>query len=235
MFSTVAANPSLKIKQKRNTGLIKVLIIEDNKYMREGWRTFIDYDKELVVLGDFVSCEDAIASGLVKKANVILMDISLPGMNGIDGVKEVKKINPTIQVIMASVHDDNDHIFDAIKAGAVGYLMKKVTPDELVFAVKDAHKGGSPITPNIARKIIVSMQSHDIHNKKILTERETEILKELATGKSYAAIGKTIFLSVDGVRHHIRNIYQKLQVNSRTEAVSKGIKSRLIDPDSINE
>lgn len=230
MNSLLVANPSLTIKKNRNTGLIKVLIIEDNKYMREGWRTFIDYDKELVVLGSYVSCEDAISSGMVKKANVIIMDIGLPGMSGIEGVKEVKKINSEIQVVMASVHDDNDHIFEAIKAGAVGYLTKKVSPDELVAAVKDAHRGGSPITPNIARKIITSMQTPEEKVDTSLTDREVEILRELATGKSYAAIGKTIFLSVDGVRHHIRKIYQKLQVSSRTEAVSQGIKKRLIKP-----
>ena len=230
MNSLLVANPSLTIKKNRNTGLIKVLIIEDNKYMREGWRTFIDYDKELVVLGSYISCEDAISSGMVKKANVIIMDIGLPGMSGIEGVKEVKKINSEIQVVMASVHDDNDHIFEAIKAGAVGYLTKKVSPDELVAAVKDAHRGGSPITPNIARKIITSMQTPEEKVDTSLTDREVEILRELATGKSYAAIGKTIFLSVDGVRHHIRKIYQKLQVSSRTEAVSQGIKKRLIKP-----
>lgn len=230
MNSLLVANPSLAIKRNRNTGLIKVLIIKDNKYMREGWRTFIDYDKELVVLGSYVSCEDAISSGVIQKANVIVMDIGLPGMSGIEGVKEVKKINPEIQVVMATVHDDNDHIFEAIKAGAVGYLMKKVSPDELVAAVKDAHRGGSPITPNIARKIITSMQSNEEKAETSLSEREVEILKELATGKSYAAIGKTIFLSVDGVRHHIRKIYQKLQVSSRSEAISQGIKKRLIDP-----
>lgn len=230
MNSLLVANPSLAIKRNRNTGLIKVLIIEDNKYMREGWRTFIDYDKELVVLGSYVSCEDAIASGEVQKCNVIIMDIGLPGMSGIEGVKVVKELNPDVQVVMATVHDDNDHIFDAIKAGAVGYLMKKVSPDELVAAVKDAHRGGSPITPNIARKIITSMQSNEEKAETSLSEREVEILKELATGKSYAAIGKTIFLSVDGVRHHIRKIYQKLQVSSRSEAISQGIKKRLIDP-----
>lgn len=234
MNPSLAFSPSLAIKQNRNLGLIKVLIIEDNKYMREGWRTFIDYDKELVVLGSYVSCEDALASGEVEKANVVIMDIGLPGMNGIDGVRAVKKINPAIHVIMATVHDDNNHIFEAIKAGAIGYLMKNVTPDELVAAVKDAHGGGSPITPNVARKIIASMQAPEITEEEKLTERELEILKELATGKSYAAIGKSIFLSVDGVRHHIRKIYQKLQVNSRTEAVSKGIIQRLIDPNKIS-
>ena len=211
--------------------LIRVLIVEDNKYMREGWQTFIDHDKELVVLESFVDCERLLASKELKKADVIIMDIGLPGMTGIEGVKAVKASYPSINIIMATIYDDNEHIFDAIKAGAVGYLMKGVSPSELIHAIKDSHAGGSPITPNIARKILEKMHAPVIAVEERLTERELEILQELATGKSYAAIGKTIFLSVDGVRHHIRKIYQKLQVNSRTEAVSKGIKKRLIDPE----
>ena len=211
--------------------LIRVLIVEDNKYMREGWQTFIDHDKELVVLESFVDCERLLASKELKKADVIIMDIGLPGMTGIEGVKAVKASYPSINIIMATIHDDNEHIFDAIKAGAVGYLMKGVSPSELIHAIKDSHAGGSPITPNIARKILEKMHAPVIALEERLTERELEILQELATGKSYAAIGKTIFLSVDGVRHHIRKIYQKLQVNSRSEAVSKGIKKRLIDPE----
>ena len=218
-------------KNEKVIPLIRVLIVEDNKYMREGWQTFIDHDKELVVLESFVDCERLLASKELKKADVIIMDIWLPGMTGIEGVKAVKASYPSINIIMATIHDDNEHIFDAIKAGAVGYLMKGVSPSELIHAIKDAHAGNSPITPNIARKILEKMHAPVIAVEERLTERELEILQELATGKSYAAIGNTIFLSVDGVRHHIRKIYQKLQVNSRTEAVSKGIKKRLIDPE----
>ncbi len=218
-------------KNEKEIPLIRVLIVEDNKYMREGWQTFIDHDKELVVLDSFVNCERLLVSKELKKADVIIMDIGLPGMTGIEGVKAIKALHPSIHVIMATIHDDNEHVFDAIKAGAVGYLLKGVSPNELINAIKDAHKGGSPITPNIARKILAKMHAPVIAVEERLTERELEILQELATGKSYAAIGKTIFLSVDGVRHHIRKIYQKLQVNSRSEAVSKGIKKRLIDPE----
>ena len=211
--------------------LISVGIIEDNKYMREGWQTFIDYDEDLCVIGAWGSCEDAFESDEIKKADILIMDIGLPGMTGIEGVKIVREKYPHIHMIMASVFDDDEHIFEAIKAGAVGYLMKKISPDGLIAAIKDAHAGGSPITPNIARKIIQTMHAPNLKKEEELSERELEILKELATGKSYAAIGKTIFLSVDGVRHHIRNIYQKLEVHSRSEAISKGIARRLIDPE----
>ena len=210
--------------------MIRVGIIEDNKYMREGWETFIDYDKNLCVIGSFTSCEAAFKSEEMQKTDVMIMDIGLPGMSGIEGVKYLRKNYSDINIIMATVFDDDENIFSAIKAGAVGYLMKKVTPDELVAAIKDAYAGGSPITPNIARKVIETMHAPEIPDNEALTEHELKILQELATGKSYAAIGKSIFLSIDGVRHHIRNIYRKLEVNSRTGAVSKGIARKLIDP-----
>lgn len=211
--------------------MIKVGIIEDNEYMREGWETFIDHERDLTVIGTFGSCEAAFESEAINKVDLLIMDIGLPGMSGIEGVKYVREHHPDVNVIMATVHDDDDHIFDALKAGAVGYLMKKVTPDEMVDAIRNAHEGGSPITPNIARKVIATFQkAADLEEQ--LTEREQQILKELATGRSYAAIGKKIFLSVDGVRHHIRNIYQKLQVHSRSEAIAKGITQKLINPDN---
>ncbi len=210
--------------------MIKVIIVEDNKYIKEGWQTFIDYEKDLCVIASFGSCEDALRSEELKKADIIIMDIGLPGMSGIEGVKAIKAMHPQINIIMATVHDDDDNVFQAIKAGAVGYLMKKVTPDELVSAIRDANDGGSPLTPNIARKIIGKMHAPTVPESEQLSERELQILQELATGKSYAAIGKSIFLSIDGVRHHIRSIYRKLQVHSRSEAVTKGIIKKLIDP-----
>lgn len=208
--------------------MISVGIIEDNKYIKEGWKTFIDYDQELCVINAFGSCEEALESDDIKKLDVLILDIGLPGMSGIEGVGYFRECNPSLNIIMATVFDDDDNIFNALKAGAVGYLEKKVTPDELVAAIKDAHEGGSPITPNIARKIIKTLHAPDIPEGEQLTNRELEILKELATGKSYKAIGKSIYLSVDGVRHHIRNIYQKLEVNNRSEAISKGISRKLI-------
>lgn len=210
--------------------VIKVGIIEDNEYMREGWETFIEHEEDLSVIGSFGSCEEAFESDAINKIDLMIMDIGLPGMSGIEGVKYMREHHPDTNIIMATIHDDDDHIFDALKAGAVGYLMKKVTPDEMVEAIRNAHEGGSPITPNIARKIISTFQqAADMEEE--LSEREIQILKQLSTGRSYAAIGKEIYLSVDGVRHHIRNIYQKLEVHSRSEAIAKGINKKIIRPD----
>lgn len=209
--------------------VIKIGIVEDNEYMREGWETFIEHEDDLSVIGSFGSCEEAFESAAINRVDLMIMDIGLPGMTGIEGVKYMREHHPDVNIIMATIHDDDDHIFDALKAGAVGYLMKKVTPDELVEAIRNAHEGGSPITPNIARKIISTFQqAADMEEE--LSEREIQILNQLSTGRSYAAIGKEIYLSVDGVRHHIRNIYQKLEVHSRSEAIAKGINKKIIRP-----
>lgn len=213
--------------------LIKIVIVEDNRYMREGWSTILDFESDFVVLDAFESCEEAFDSEVISQANIVLMDIELPGMSGIEGVKYLQQEYPDLPVIMATVFDDDKNVFDALCAGAVGYLMKKVSPKDLKQAIRDAEAGGSPMTPNIARKVIKTFhQPAEADDAEQLKERELEILEQLATGKSYAAIGEAVYLSIDGVRYHIRNIYRKLQVNSRSEAVSKGISRRLIHPDS---
>lgn len=210
--------------------LIKISIIEDNEYMREGWNAILDTQEDFCVLDAYESCEDAFASETFGRNDIILMDIELPGMTGIEGVKYVRKHHPDIHVIMATIFDDDKHIFKALKAGAIGYLLKKVGPDDLCKAIRDACAGGSPMTPEIARKVIQSLHVKKPKQKSLqLNERELQILNELATGKSYLAISKDIYLSEDGVRYHIRNIYRKLEVNSRTEAVAIGMKNQIIE------
>lgn len=210
--------------------LIKISIVEDNEYMREGWEAILDIQQDFCVIDTYESCENAFASETFGRNDIILMDIELPGMTGIEGVKLIRKHHPDILVIMATIFDDDQHIFKALKAGAIGYLLKKVGPDDLCKAIRDACDGGSPMTPEIARKVIRSMHVKKPKQKSLqLTDRELQILNELATGKSYLAISKSIYLSEDGVRYHIRNIYRKLEVNSRTEAVAQGMKDRIIE------
>lgn len=207
-----------------------VIIIEDNAYMREGWKTFIDFEDDLHVLGDFDSCEKAfVNAGLCRKADLFLMDIGLPGMSGIEGVRYIRKHFPDAVCIMATVFDDDHHVFEALKAGAVGYMLKNMSPEELIHAIKSAIAGGSPLTPNIARLVINYLQPQN-DDVVALTRREKTILEELAKGRSYLDISKQLFLSVDGIRYHIRNIYSKLQVNTKSEAVSKALQNRMIDP-----
>ena len=209
--------------------LIRVGIVEDNKTMRDSWTLFIDNAPDMVVLESVDSCEVMLNSAELIKCDLIIMDIGLPGMSGIEGVTEIKKLHPNIHIIMASVFDDDSYVFEALKAGAIGYLMKKVTEMELAEAIRDAIRGGSPISPNIARKVIETFHKVRAPKEAELTSQELKILNELATGLSYNAIGKKVHLSVDGVRHHIRGIYRKLHVHKRSEAVTKGIARKLID------
>ncbi len=209
--------------------MIRVTLIEDNDYMREGWETFISFEKDMQVAGSFSNCEDALSSGKIEKTDILLLDINLPGMSGIECIGLAREKNADLSIIMATVHEDDNHIFAALKSGAAGYLMKKVTPEQLIKGIRDAHEGGSPISPSIARKVIESFQ-HQEGESLTLSEKEVEILQLLAKGMSYAAIGRHIYLTVDGVRHHIRNIYKKLEVNSKSEAVAKGIQKKIINP-----
>ena len=210
--------------------IIRVLIVEDNPYIREGWTTILDAEKKIVVKNSFRSCEDALESEDIAWSDIILLDIQLPGLMGTDGVEKFLEINPKLAIIMITVLEDSEHIFKSLQNGAIGYLIKKVSPDELVQAVKDAYEGGSPMSPAIARKVIASMQTKPRNRKKFaLTDRETEVLNLLGQGNSYTAIADEINLSVNGVGYHIRNIYRKLQVNSKAEAVAKGISNGLIN------
>ncbi|MEX0609000.1 MAG: response regulator transcription factor [Balneolaceae bacterium] len=207
--------------------MIKVAIIEDNEYMREGWKTIIDFESEMCVVAEHESCELAFDDYQLNNADVILLDIQLPGMLGTEGVAVIRENYPNANVLMVTIHDDDERIFAALKNGATGYLSKKISPSELVEAIRVAHNGGSPMSPNIARKVIRSF--HKASESDInLTESEKEILQLLASGSSYKGISKEVYLSVDGVRYHIRNIYSKLEVSNKSEAVAKALRERLI-------
>ena len=207
--------------------MIKITIIEDNQYMREGWKTILDFEPDMCVIASFDNFEDALESNELRKTDVVLLDIELPGMHGTEAVKVIREEYPDALVLMVTIHDDNNMIFKALKNGAMGYLLKKVSPPELIEAIKVAMNGGSPMSPNIARKVISSFHRPDnVHVE--LSEIESSILNELAEGKSYKAIADTVYLSIDGVRYHIRNIYKKLEAKNSSEAVAKGISLNLI-------
>lgn len=212
--------------------IIMISIIEDNRYLRIGYQTIFEEASDFVVLGNYESCEEAFKSDDFPDSNVVLMDIELPGMSGIEGVKYIKDNFPNMTIIMATIHDDDQNVFDAIQAGAVGYLVKMIPPDELIKAIHEAVAGGSPMTPNIARKVISIFQLPSSKNPDYeeLTEKEQTVLSHLAKGNSYAAIAKEMSLSVDGVRYYLRHIYEKLHVKTRAEAVAKGLKDHLIPP-----
>ncbi len=219
------------IAQETNK-IYHVSIIEDNHYLREGYKAILEEEPDFTVLGDYESCEKAFDAKEFVDSDVVLMDIELPGMSGIDGVKCIKQQYPQMSIIMTTIHDDDQNVFDAICAGAIGYLVKMISGEDLVKAIREAFAGGSPMTPNIARKIISAFQKipKKVADYDELTDLEQTVLGHLAEGKSYAAIGKIMFLSIDGVRYHLRHIYEKLHVKTRAEAVAKGLKDHLIPP-----
>lgn len=224
----------MKKASKLPERFISICIVEDNRHIRMGWKSLLETVDDFLVLGDYENCELAFQSKDISGADVVLMDIGLPGMSGIEGVEYLRSNYPQIAIVMCTVHDDDQNIFDAICAGAIGYLLKKTRPQELIAAIRDAAAGGSPMTPNIARKVISSFHQQQkrsaLTSSQQLSAREIEILKALAEGESYRKIAADLGLTTHGVGYHIRNIYQKLQVHSRAQAIAKGLKQRLIRP-----
>lgn len=211
--------------------VIKVIIYEDNRDLREGMTFLIQATSELQLLGSFGDClriKEQISS---LQPNVVLMDIDLPGITGIEATAVVKALAPQTQVMMLTVFDDEEKIFQAIRNGANGYLLKHTPPSEIIQAIFDVYHGGSPMTANVARKVLQFFQhqpkskSDDYH----LSLRELDILRGLMKGYSYKLIADELDISIDTVRSHIRSIYDKLQVNSKTEAILKAIKEKLLD------
>lgn len=212
--------------------MINVAIIEDNKIIREGLAALINGTSGYSCIGTFSNCENFLSDIKTLSIDVALMDIGLPGMNGIEGVKKALEINPEINILMLTIYEDSDKIFDALCAGACGYLVKKTPPAKLLEAIKEVQTGGSPMSSNIARQVITAFkEGRDVLEKESdydLSKREKEVLNLLANGCNYQEIADELFISVDTVRHHIRNIYKKLHVHSQSEAVAKAIRKKLI-------
>ena len=210
---------------------IKVSTIEDNKALRDGLIQLINSTPGLCVVSSFGDCEDLVNNlARFEMPDVILMDIDLPGINGVEGVKKVKAAFSKINIMMLTVIEDEQKIFDSVCAGASGYLLKKTPPRKIIDAIIDLHQGGSPMTPKIARKVLGFFQKSP--NGKVthhnLTSRETEILSYLVQGDTYKMIAEQCFISVATVQSHITSIYDKLHVHSKAEAVAKALKDRII-------
>ncbi|PKL82071.1 MAG: DNA-binding response regulator [Ignavibacteriae bacterium HGW-Ignavibacteriae-3] len=209
--------------------MIRITIIEDNNFAKTAWESTLGAEKDFLVIGSYSSFEEAMDSGSIKKSDLILMDIGLPGISGIKGAEIISGMNSKALIIMISVQDDDKSIFGSLQSGAIGYLHKSVSPEELIDAIKLAVKGGSPMTPQIARRVLKSLHKFKPkYSEENLTEKETAILNLLGEGKSYKKIAEDMFLSVDGIKYHIRSIYEKLHVHSRAEAVNKGLKLRIL-------
>ena len=202
---------------------INVSIVEDIDDIRDAMRALINGSKGFECVHVFADAEEALKDMSSKEIDVVLMDIGLPGMNGIECMKKLKPEMPNTQFMMCTVYDDDDHIFNALKSGASGYILKRTSPAQILEAIRDLHEGGSPMSSEIARRVVESMQKSKKRSKAtdVLTPRESEILDYLAKGYLYKEIADELFISKETVKKHIHNIYDKLHVQNRTEALNK--------------
>lgn len=212
---------------------IKVAIVEDNTGIRENWAKLINQAPGFKCVCVCGSAEQGLKEIPPHAPDAVLMDINLPGISGIECTARLKACLPKVQILIVTVHADNDRVFSALQAGASGYLLKRTTPAELLEAISDVMRGGAPMTGEIARKVIASFQRADtpIAPGERLTRREEEILALLTHGYSNKEIADRINLSFDTVRTHLRHIYEKLHVRSRTEAATKYLRTAETSPD----
>jgi len=210
---------------------IKVTIFEDNSSLRKSLYQLINGSDGFKCVGAFEDCLDLFKNVEETKPDVVLMDIQMPGINGIDAVRMLKQKYPDIKVLMQTIFEDNEKIFNSILAGASGYILKNTSPTRFLDFIKETYEGGAPMSPSVATKVmkmVVDQSPSAKPNNFNLSEREKEILSCLVKGMSYKLIADACFISIDTVRGHIRNIYEKLHVHSKGEAVAKAIKSNIV-------
>lgn len=210
---------------------IKVAIFEDNNSLRNGLYQLIDGSNGLECVGAYPDCSAILKRIEAIKPDVILMDIEMPGISGIEGVQIVKDKYPEMKILMQTIFEETEKIFQSICAGASGYILKNTTPLRILEAIRETYEGGAPMSPSIATKVLKIVRNPSSTVQKIsfnLSEREKEILTCLVKGMSYKLIAADCFISIDTVRGHIRNIYEKLHVHSKSEAVVKAIRGKIV-------
>lgn len=203
--------------------MINVAIVEDEDEVREGLAMLINGSEGFRCVQRYSSAEKALPDTLKNKPDVVLMDINLPGMSGIECTRQLKARQRDLPIMVLTVYDDDEKIFESLKAGASGYLLKKTPPAKILEAIVELYNGGSPMSSRIARKVVQTFQAMGPSSEETenLSKREHEILFYLAKGYRYKEIAKALFISIETVRTHLRNIYEKLHVRSRSEAVLK--------------
>jgi NarL family two-component system response regulator LiaR len=203
--------------------MITIAIIEDNDQFRSGLEAIINGQSEFALVGSYASAEKAILVLPDNPTDIVISDISLPGMRGTELIVRLKEKMPQAQFMVCSIHDDNDTIFEALKCGASGYILKDtVTADEIIKAIRDLYNGGSPMSPYIARKVIGSFQKPVVSSESsLLSIREREVLELLSKGLQYKEIAERLGVTHETVKKHLKNIYQKLHVQNKIEALNK--------------
>ena len=209
---------------------VRILLYDDNEALRVSMEALLMEEADFELVAAMPNAETVETDIKTFKPDVVLMDIDMPEVNGVQAVRKIKKINSQLPVIMLTVFDDNENIFNAICAGAAGYILKRYASEEIPNAIRNVLTGGAPMTGSVARKVLlmVPKAKTEEQEESNLTSRETEILQFLVNGYSYKMIAAQINVSIDTVRFHIKKIYDKLHVHSATEAVSKALKNKLI-------
>ena len=211
---------------------ISLIIFEDNDHLRESLVYLFKSDERYKFVNDYSNCNEAAAIVRVYEPDVVLMDIDMPGTSGVEGVKQIKEARPQTAVVMYTVIENDEKLFNCLCAGANGYILKTTPPAKLLEAIKEVAEGGSPMTPSIAAKVLKMFKDQNpkanTGNNFDLSSREKEILSLLVDGLSYKLIAGELFVSYETVHSHVKNIYQKLHVNSVNEAISKALRNKLV-------
>ena len=215
---------------------IRVVLVEDQSQTRQGLAALIDGTPGYRCAGAWRSCEEMLARLPEAHPDVLLLDIGLPGMSGVDGARRAREICSELPVLMLTVHEDNELVLEALCAGACGYLVKKTPPARLLEAIREAHEGDSPMSSRIARRVVEVLRGLRAEASPggareeghLLTPREREILRSLAAGNTYQTAARGLGISTDTVRFHIRKIYRKLHAHSQSEAVAKALRQGLL-------
>lgn len=210
--------------------MIKVLLYEDNPQLREGLAMLINGTDGFEVMAAFKNCSNVVAEVQAFNPDVVLMDIDMPGVNGLEGLKHIREVNDEVKILMLTVFDDNKNIFQAISSGANGYILKKTPPARLLEYITEAQTGGAPMTASVATQVLKMFSNMNTSRGEDynLSDREKQVLQFLVDGYSYKMIASEMFIAIDTVRSHIKKIYEKLHVNSKSEAVAKAFKDKIV-------
>ena len=203
----------------------RIIIVEDDNIIRNAFVTLIQQSGDYTVANAYSNAEAAIKNVKDDAPDICLMDIELPGMNGIEAIPKIKVLSPNTQVVVVTVYENDDLVFKALCEGASGYLTKNMPPQKLIDSLKELENGGAPMSTNIARMVVSSFHRN---RQSPLTARELEVLELLSSGKSYSTIADQLFVDKETVKSHIKNIYLKLEVHSKAEAIEKAKKSKYI-------
>ncbi len=212
------------------TQMIRVLIFEDNEDFAESFRDMLDDAPDMELVGTFNNAKNALKQVQLFQPDIVLMDIDMPVVNGLEGLRQLREAGIEVGIVMQTVFDDNERVFQAICDGATGYILKKTPPEKILDFIREAINGGAPMTPTIARQVLKLFSLPFQHKKDLLTltSREQDVLTLLVRGFSYKMISSELTISIETVRSHIKHIYEKLHVNSKSEAVAKALQNKIV-------